>query len=502
MNVARILDGHDAGSIALISRNRETSYGDLRSQVERVRGGLVGQGVSKGDRVVILCGNNRHFVVSYLAIVGCGAIAIPLNPDSPGPEIARELAVVRPRAVIVGPAAVAAWATLVGPVQDSIATVVIAEAAPGPGVLSFDDLLAAQPLPAVDVDPDHVAVMMFTSGTAGEPRAAMLSHGNLLANLSQSLSARDHCRAGDIVYGVLPLFHIYGLNVVVGGSLSVGATALLVQRFDPATAVQSIVQRGVTMVPGAPPMWAAFSHFDELPSDTFQTVRIAASGASRLSPKVSERMLSMFDLVLSEGYGLTEAAPVVTSSVGFESRVGSVGRALAGVEIRVVDHGGADVPVGDSGEIWVRGDNVFLGYFEDQEATDRVLVDGWLRTGDLGVVDDDGYLYLVDRIKDLIIVSGFNVFPGEVEEVLLQHPAVAEVGVLGVPHPHDGEAVKAYVVLREGADVDEESLIRYSADYLARYKCPTKVIFTDALPRNASGKLIRRELEGTVIGPT
>ncbi len=249
-------------------------------------------------------------------------------------------------------------------------------------------------------------------------------------------------------------------------------------------------------------MWVAFSHFDELPKDTFQTVRVAASGASRLPPKVSERMLSMFNLVVSEGYGLTEAAPVVTSSIGIEPRVGSVGRALVGVEIRVVDHDGVDVPVADTGEIWVRGDNVFLGYFEDQEATDRVLVDGWLRTGDIGVVDDDGYLYLVDRAKDLIIVSGFNVFPGEVEEVLLQHPAVAEVGVLGVPHPHDGEAVKAYVVLTEGADVDEESLIRYSADYLARYKCPTKVIFIDSLPRNASGKLVRRELEGTVLGPT
>jgi len=502
VNLARILDGHDAGSIALISRNRETSYGDLRSQVERVRGGLASRGIAKGDRVVILCGNNRYFVVSYLAVVGIGAVAIPLNPTSPGPELAREFAVVRPTAVIVGPAAVDAWASMDAAARDSVATVVIAEAASGEGVLSFDDLLAAEPMAAVDVEPDTVAVMMFTSGTAGEPRAAMLSHGNLLANLTQSLSARDHCRADDIVYGVLPLFHIYGLNVVVGVTLSVGATALLVQRFDPATAVQSIVQRGITMVPGAPPMWTAFSHFDELAEDTFQTVRIAASGASRLSPKVSERMLSMFGLVISEGYGLTEAAPVVTSSVGFESRVGSVGRALVGVEIRVVDESGADVPVGDSGEIWVRGDNVFLGYFEDQEATDRVLVDGWLRTGDIGVVDDDGYLYLVDRAKDLIIVSGFNVFPGEVEEVLLQHPAVAEVGVLGVPHPHDGEAVKAYVVLNEGADVDEESLIRYTADYLARYKCPTKVIFTDSLPRNASGKLIRRELEGTVIGAT
>jgi long-chain acyl-CoA synthetase len=172
---------------------------------------------------------------------------------------------------------------------------------------------------------------------------------------------------------------------------------------------------------------------------------------------------------------------------------------LPGQELRVVGDNEQDVPVGDAGVIWVRGDNVFLGYWGDDDATDRVLVDGWLRTGDIGVVDDDGYLYLVGRAKDLIIVSGFNVFPAEVEEVLQTHPAVAEVGVLGVPHPHHGEAVKAYVVLAEGAEVDEESLIEHACDHLARYKCPTKVVFVDELPRNAAGKLIRRELEGTVL---
>ena len=168
--------------------------------------------------------------------------------------------------------------------------------------------------------------------------------------------------------------------------------------------------------------------------------------------------------------------------------------------MRLVGDDGDDVPVGDAGEIWVRGENVFHGYFEEPEATDRVLVDGWLVTGDIGMVDDEGYLYLVDRAKDLIIVSGFNVFPAEVEEVLQGHPAVAEVAVLGVPHPHQGEAVKAFVVLAPGQDIDEDSLIDYAGDYLARYKCPSKVIFVDQLPRNAAGKLVRRELEGTVLG--
>ena len=498
MNVASLLDGHADEVVALISRNRETTYGELRDQVARMRGGLAALGVGSGDRVAILCGNNRYFVVSYFAIVGLGAVAVPLNPASPGPELQRELATVDPCAVVVGPAARAGWSKVDRAALPTIRFVVHAEGDAGADV-DFEELLRADPMPTVDVDADHLAALLFTSGTAGPPRAAMLSHRNLLANIEQDLTTRDHTTAGDIVYGVLPLFHIFGLNVVLGVSLHVGATLLLVQRFDPATAVQSIVQRGVTVVPGAPPMWIAFSHFDELPADSFATVRLALSGASRLSPAVGERFAERFGVEIHEGYGLTEAAPVVTSSSGIARRPGSVGKVLVGIDIRLVGDDGDDVPVGDSGEIWVRGENVFLGYWNDQAATDRVLRDGWLRTGDVAVADEDGYLYLVDRAKDLIIVSGCNVFPAEVEAVLVTHPDVVEAGVLGVPHPHYGEAVKAYVVAAPGSDLDEEALIDYSMDYLARYKCPTKVIFVEQLPRNAAGKLIRRELEGTLL---
>jgi long-chain acyl-CoA synthetase len=263
--------------------------------------------------------------------------------------------------------------------------------------------------------------------------------------------------------------------------------------------VQSIVQRGVTVVPGVPPMWVAFSHFDELPADAFASVRLALSGASRLPPAVAQQMHERFGVQVLEGYGLTEASPVVTSSAGAGFRPGSVGRVLSGQEVRLVGAHGEDVPVGDAGELWVRGDNVFVGYFEDPEATSRVLVDGWLRTGDVGVVDDDGFLYLVNRAKELIIVSGFNVFPAEVEQVLTLHPDVADAVVLGVPHPHDGEAVKAYVVPVAAATVDEDALIEHCRDHLARYKCPSKVVFVDSLPRNAAGKVIRRELEGTIL---
>lgn len=501
MNLAAMIEPHDADRVALISRSRETTYGQLRDQVARLRGGFAANGVGHGDRVAILCGNNRYFVISYLAAVGLGAAVVPLNPASPAAEIERELAQVDPVVVVVGPSAMAEWSRVDRSSLASVATVIVAEgAAHEHAGVALDDLLDTDPVPIVDVEPEHVAALMFTSGTSGPSRAAMLTHRNLVSNIDQSRAARDHTGPEDVVYGVLPLFHIFGLQVVLGGPLTVGATVLLVQRFDPATAVQSIVQRQVTVIPGAPPMWIAFSHFDELPPDSFASVRLAGSGASRLSGAVASAMKERFGLTISEGYGLTEASPVVTSSAGLAAPAGSVGRVLGGQEVRLVGDDGTDVPVGDAGEVWVRGDNVFVGYWNEPDVSAQVLRDGWLHTGDIGTVDDDGYLYLVDRSKDLIIVSGFNVFPAEVEEVLTGHPAVAEVGVLGVPHPHHGEAVKAYVVVADGESLDEDALIDYSRDFLARYKCPSKVVFVDRLPRNAAGKLIRRELEGTIIG--
>jgi long-chain acyl-CoA synthetase len=496
VNLAHIIDGHDDDSVALIWRNRVTTYGDLRGQVASFRGGLAASGVGADDRVAIVVGNSPHFVIAYLATIGLGAIAVPLNPASPGPELQSELAVVAPRAVVVDNLGAVNWSHVDRAAVPSIETVVLTDPSGAAGdVVAFDDLLAAAPVEAVEVDSARVAVLMFTSGTAGAPRAAMLSHGNLQANLDQSRSAQGHISADDVIYGVLPLFHIFGLNVVVGLGLCVGATILLVQRFDPATAVQSIRDRGVTVIPGAPALWASFAHFDELDADTFATVRLALSGASRLPISVARTIQERFGLEIREGYGLTEASPIVTTSTGVQPRFGSVGRALEGVEIRLVNDGG-DSLVGDVGEVWVRGDNVFVGYYGDPEATAAVLdADGWLHTGDMATTDDDGYLYLVDRSKDLIIVSGFNVFPAEVEEMLTTHPAVAEAAVVGVAHPHTGEAVKAYVVTAPGCDVDEETLIEYSLDHLARYKCPSKVIFVDALPRNVTGKLVRRNLD-------
>ncbi len=495
MNLANIIDGHAADHVAIVSRGVETTYGQLRDQVARVRGGLAKLGVGTGDRVALLCGNGLYFVETYLAVLGLGAVVVPLNPQSPSPEIEHEIATVRANVVLVEPAAAAAWNGVDPDAVTSVRHVITTEPGGLDAELSFDELIAADPVDSVEVEPDTLAALIFTSGTAGSPRAAMLSHGNLLANIDQGRSAAGQITTDDVVYGVLPMFHIFGLNVVLGLSLANGATIVLVQRFDPSTALDTIRERSITVIPGAPPLWLAFSHFDGAPADSFATVRLALSGAAKMPEEAIRRLQQRFGLQLAEGYGLTEASPVITSSAGLPIKIGSVGKVLDGISVRLVDEAGDDVLRGDSGEIWVKGPNVFQGYLDDPEQTARVLTpDGWLRTGDIAVTDDDGYLYLVDRAKDLIIVSGFNVYPAEVEDVIAEHPAVAEVGVAGVVHPHTGEAVKAWVVVRDGMTVDEDTLISWCTDQLARYKCPSKILFVDVLPRNVSGKLLRRSL--------
>jgi long-chain acyl-CoA synthetase len=493
VNLAAILEPHPAGAPALISRGRTTTYGELREQVARLRGGLSGLGIGPDDRVGIVCANNWYFVTSYLAVLGIGAIAVPLNPLSPTRELERELAAVGARGLIVGPSG---RPSSQGIDRDHLADLEFVVHCEGHGdALSFDDLLAAEAVPIVERQPEDLAVLMFTSGTAGSPKAAMLSHGNLLANIDQVVALRGEGDPGDVGFGVLPMFHIFGLNVVLGTALRAGASVLLVERFDPISALEAIERHRVTVVGGAPQMWAAWAAMADLPTDSFASVRVATSGAAALDPHVARTLKERFDLEVGEGYGLTEASPVVTASVGLPFRPGSVGAPVDGVEVRLVDTDGSDVLVGDPGELWVRGPNVFAGYWQDPAATAACLdPEGWLHTGDIALVDDEGFLYLVDRAKDLIIVSGFNVYPAEVEEVLASLPGVRECAVVGVPHPHTGEAVKAYVVVEPGYALEEDAVIEHCAAHLARYKCPQKVNFVDDLPQSFTGKVLRRIL--------
>lgn len=495
MNLASIIDPHPDDATALISRGRSTTYGELRSQVGSLRAGLIGLGIDPGDRIGIVCANNWYFVASYLAVLGAGAVAVPLNPLSPPRELERELAAVGARAMLVGPSGRHNADGIDRGKLPVLEFVVHSEGVSTEGAILLDDLLETPPVPVVDRGPDDLAVLIFTSGTAGSPKAAMLSHGNLLANLEQTIALRGEGDATDVGFGVLPMFHIFGLNVVLGTALHAGASVLLVERFDPMSALEAIEKHGVTVLPGAPQMWAAWAAMPGLPEDSFATVKIATSGAAHLDPHVAETIRSRFGLEVGEGYGLTEASPVVTASIGLPWRPGSVGAPVDGVDVRLVDAAGEDVLVGDPGEIWVQGPNVFQGYWNDAEATRACIDDdGWLHTGDIAMVDDEGFLFLVDRAKDLIIVSGFNVFPAEVEEVLLEMDGIREVAVVGVPHPHTGEAVKAFVVPEAGYALEEDAIIEFAAQRLARYKCPQKVNFVEELPLNLSGKVLRRAL--------
>ncbi len=329
--------------------------------------------------------------------------------------------------------------------------------------------------------------------------AAMLTHGNLAANVRQVL---DHpglaLRPDDVGLGVLPVFHVFGLNVGLGVTLAAGGSVLMIEHFDPADSVRQVREHAVTVVAGVPAMYVAWLALPEADAaaDAFTSVRLAVSGAAALPTDAAQDFRERFGVVVHEGYGLTEASPIVTTTaLGADARPGSIGPPLPGVDVRLVDLDGADVLAGDPGEIWVRGPNVFPGYWHDQEATARALTDdGWLRTGDIAVVDDDGALSLVDRSKDLIIVSGFNVYPAEVEDVLLAHPDVTEVAVVGESHPRAGEAVVAFVVAEPGRTPTADELTAHCARSLARYKCPARVEVVDALPRSFAGKVLRREL--------
>lgn len=510
MNLAELVESHPADRPALVSRGRSTTYGELRSSVAAVRGGLTGLGLEPGDRLALIAANNRVFVEAYLAALGAGLVVVPLNPQSPAPELASQINTVGARAVVVGPTA---GATMAAIDQAAMPTVEHLIAARPDTAARSDEVSGAEPYAAlVDHDPQPIvarvesdlAVLMFTSGTAGAPRAAMLTHGNLKANLDQVQAVPAMSRGPeDVTFGVLPFFHIFGLNVVLNPTLLVGSTAVLVERFEPSSAVETIGRHAITTVTGPPTMWAAFASTPDLPADAFASVRLAGSGASKLPVEVARAMLDRFGLHVHEGYGLTETSPIVASSVGTNAPFGSIGRPLPGVEVRLVDlaadeigdGAGTEVVLGDEGEIWVRGSNVFSGYWNDRAATEAVFASqGWLRTGDLAVMDDGGFLHIVDRAKDLIIVSGFNVYPAEVEEVLVQHPAVEEAAVVGIAHPHTGEAVKAFVVTRPDMESEEDELIGFVGRHLARYKCPTKISFVDEIPRGLGGKILRRRL--------
>jgi long-chain acyl-CoA synthetase len=480
---------------ALVFEDRPLSYRDLEGRIRRAAGAFHGLGVGRSDRVVLVLGNVPEFVVALHGALSLGAAVAPLNVMLTAEEMGYILADAGASVVVTD----AARLTTVAAVRDRLTSprhvLITGPGAAPEGTSSFEErLAAAEDPPRDEVEEDDVALLAYTAGTTADPKGAVLSHGNLLANLEQvsRVPALEEAES-DVVLLALPLFHIYGLNVGLHVTLREGATAVLLDRFDPAASLEAVERHGITVLLGAPPMFGAWLKASEGGTFDLSSVRLAVSGAAALPGAVLDAFHERFGITIWEGYGLTETAPVVTTTaLGEEARRDSIGLPLPGVEVRIVDGEGNDVAEGDPGEIVIRGPNVFRGYWNRPPEGEGTFRDGWFRTGDVAYRDDDGYLFIVDRSKDLVIVSGFNVYPKEVEDALVAHPKVAECAVIGVPDDRTGEAIKALVVLQE--EVSQEELLDHCRSRLARFKVPREIDVVDTLPHHVTGKVLRRRL--------
>ncbi|CCH31285.1 long-chain fatty acid--CoA ligase [Actinosynnema sp. NPDC047251] len=466
------------------------TYADLDAASARTASLLREAGVQSGDRVGLLLPNVPHFAVLYYGILRAGAVVVPMNPLLKSREIEYHLA-------DSGAALLLGWHEFAEEAAKGAraagARFVPVEAA------GFAEVLAGvPPLPGVEPrEPSDTAVILYTSGTTGRPKGAELTHDNLTRNTEVTRTTLVRLSEHDVIFGGLPLFHSFGQVVGLNCAISAGAGLTLLPRFDPAKAVEIIRRDRVTVFAGVPTMYGAMLTVPE--RGGCESLRVCVSGGAAMPVEVLRAFEDAFGCTLLEGYGLSETSPVACFNHPDRPRkAGSIGTPVAGVEMRVLDPAGREVPDGDTGEIAVRGHNVMKGYWRNPEATAEAIPDGWLRTGDLGVRDEDGCFRIVDRKKDLIIRGGFNVYPREIEELLYEHPAVAEVAVVGVPHPLHGEEVVAVVALKAGSDTTPEELREFAKSQVAPYKYPRAVQIVDALPKGPTGKILKREITPTV----
>ncbi|MGY1619365.1 AMP-binding protein [Geodermatophilus sp. SYSU D00691] len=470
---------------AVVAGDQRLSWAELDAAVDRAAAGYAAHGLAPGRRVAVQLPNGVDWLRAVLGALRAGLVVVPVNTAYTDPELEH----------VLGDSGAELLVT-----REERPPVAGVTVRPGPPE-------ADGPPPERAEDPAGLAFLCYTSGTTGRPRGAMLTHAALRANQEQCLAmSPPPVRPDDRVLLVLPLFHVYGLNAGFGLVAATGACAVLQESFDPAAALRLMETEQVTAVPGAPPMYQAWLALaDAEGSDAplrraFAAVRMASSGAAPLPAEVWTAMRERAAVTVWEGYGLTEASPVVASTLATgRAKPNCIGGPLPGVELELRDtsEAAADAEPGEEaeegpGEIVVRGANLFAGYWPD--GADGPDADGWLATGDLAYRDDDGDLHLVDRRSDLVLVSGFNVYPAEVERVLDAHPAVAESAVIGVPDARTGSAVRAVVVLEQGQQLTADELVAHAARSLARYKVPTSVHFLPALPHSLTGKVSRARL--------
>jgi len=499
MNFARLIDEscqRAPSSTALIIGAERMSYGELGARIGCVASSLRRLGVQPGDRLALLMPNSTEYLVSYYALLKMGAVAVPLNPLLREPEVHYIMEDCQASGLIFHQE----FASIVEALRSKLSslhhTIVVGDQGEAE-TQTFNDLLQTgdQESSTVARDEQDLATLIYTSGMTGDPKGAMLSHRGLMASAQATVEGFQFTST-DCVIGVLPFAHIFGKNLLVQAPLVAGASVVVMARFESALVVEAIERWKATALSGVPLMLIALSNALEAQPRDVSTLRKCMVGGTTVPMEVVRRFQGLFsNCEVVEAYGISENTGIVTlNPLGGGHREHSAGLPLGLNEVRVVDNQGQDVPQGQPGEIAIRGPQLLLGYWGMPEVTAGAVGDGWLFTGDIGYLDEDGYLFLIDRKKDLIITSGYNVYPKEVENILYNHPEVEEAAVIGQPDTARGELVKAVIVLKKGATVTDDQMREYCAGQLADYKTPRLIEFVDDLPRTASGKILKRAL--------
>jgi long-chain acyl-CoA synthetase len=485
---------------AIVAGDTALTYAQVDAAARSFAAALTGLGVGRGDRVALMLPNVPQFTIAFFGVQYLGAVAVPLNVLLTADEVEYHLTDSEASAFVLWGDFAAGGRAGFDRVDSCRELIEVAApgAATGDGAHSFVELVATSDpvsLPAA-TDADDTAVILYTSGTTGRPKGAELTHFNMFFNAHYCRTELMPLSAETVSLATLPLFHIFGLTVMHNAVLGAGGTVVLLPRFEPDAAFTLIERHGVTLFGGVPTMYFALLHHQGAERYDTSSLQLCVSGGSAMPVEVMNAFDAKYGVNVLEGYGLSETSPVASfCQLDLPKKPGSVGVPIWGVEFKLIDKDGNEITDVDTpGEICIRGHNVMKGYWRRPEATAEVLVDGWFATGDIGTRDADGFYYIVDRTKDMIIRGGYNVYPREIEEVLYGHPAIVEVAVIGVPHDSHGEEVKAVITLADGASLTESEVIEYCKERLAAYKYPRLVEFRDALPKGATGKILKREL--------
>ncbi len=475
--------------IALKLDDTEVSYDALNEGSARVAEMLKAKGFEAGDRVGIMLPNVPYFAVTYYGVLRAGMTVVPMNVLLKGREVSFYLE--DPEAKLVF-----AWHDFAEAAQQGAEEAGAEVISVKPG--EFAKLLGEQDADyeVVDREDGDTAVILYTSGTTGKPKGAELTHSNLRRNVEIASSTLAEMSEDDILLGALPLFHSFGQTCGLNCSVYTGSTLSLIPRFDPAKALEIIQRDKVTIFQGVPTMFGAMLNLEGREEYDVSSLRLCMSGGSAMPGEVHRGFEKTFGCQVLEGYGLSETSPVASfNHPDRESKIGSIGTPIEGVEMKVVDDDGNDVDQGEVGEIAIKGHNIMKGYWNRPDATEEVMKDGWFLTGDMGKVDDDGYFFIVDRKKELIIRGGYNVYPREVEEVLYEHPSILEAAVVAVPDDSMGEEVGACIALKKGEELSEDEVKEYVKEQVANYKYPRKIWFVEELPKGPTGKILKKEIE-------